>query len=91
MSNTIVESKCPTCAANLSAATTMDDPTAVPSVGDVSVCLYCGEVLEFTEDMSLKKIDIETLVEADFVQLSQIQRFVRYYQSVTNPVDNSHG
>ena len=46
---------CPKCFTILSAATNMDDENLRPKPGDVTVCLYCAEVLVFNEDLTLRR------------------------------------
>jgi hypothetical protein len=45
---------CPTCGATITAATDLRGH-AEPRAGDLSVCLACGGVLVFTEDLSLRR------------------------------------
>jgi hypothetical protein len=52
---------CPTCESKLDAATAFDDSGATASPGDVTICVYCNEILEFTEEFMLAKVDITTL------------------------------
>jgi hypothetical protein len=40
---------------------TSDDSGATASPGDVTICVYCNEILEFTEELMLAKVDITTL------------------------------
>jgi hypothetical protein len=47
-------SECPACGHPLNAATGIDDPSARPSPGDVSICWECAAVLAFTEDLSVR-------------------------------------
>jgi hypothetical protein len=46
--------KCPTCRADLSAATDPSGAGNVPTPGDVTVCSYCTDVLIYTTDMQLR-------------------------------------
>ncbi len=46
-------SDCPTCGADLNAATAMSDPESSPSPGDLSLCIKCGELLVFDQDIKL--------------------------------------
>jgi hypothetical protein len=52
---------CPTCESKLDAATAFDDSGATARPGDVTICVYCNEILEFTEELMLVKVDITTL------------------------------
>jgi len=68
---------CPTCAKLLDAATAIDGEGNSPRTGDLSVCLYCGEIIEFGDDMELIKADIDSIVQADFLELQKAQKLVR--------------
>ena len=48
---------CPSCSTKLDAATSVEG--AVPKPGDLSVCVECGEVLQFTNDFSLERMPEE--------------------------------
>lgn len=50
---------CPKCGAFLEMATSIDDSKERPKPGDLSVCIYCGEVLEFGPDMVVSSISEE--------------------------------
>lgn len=45
--------KCPVCSEILDGATNVTDDTS-PQKGDVSICVYCGSVLVFNEDQTLR-------------------------------------
>lgn len=52
------ETHCPCCEEMLDAVTSLDADGA-PEPGDVSLCAYCGEILQFDEDMQLTKVTEE--------------------------------
>ena len=52
----IQEDFCPTCGSQLDAATGLNDPEQLPSKGDVSLCAYCGELLEYSDNLVLIKM-----------------------------------
>jgi hypothetical protein len=54
------KSCCPTCETALDGATALQGKE-IPNVGDVSVCIYCHELLEFDKDLMLIKCDINSL------------------------------
>lgn len=76
--------KCPTCQANLGGCTAVDGSDEGPTVGDITVCLYCGEILEFTEGLRVKLIEADTIPEIDLLQLCQAQKVVRAYREIKN-------
>ncbi len=59
--------KCPTCGSKLDAASLIGSPEQpgewMPSAGDVTACMYCGEFLEFSETMRIRKASIANLAE----------------------------
>lgn len=65
---------CPSCGSKLNGAT---DPVgdATPSSGDITVCLYCGHILVFTDDLRLRNPTDEEIHEiAGDVRILAIQR-----------------
>jgi hypothetical protein len=49
---------CPKCGATLSGATSADAGRAIrPKPGDVTVCMYCAQLLMFGEGLSLVALD----------------------------------
>jgi hypothetical protein len=52
---------CPVCESKLDAATATDDDNVVPKSGDVTICIYCTSVLEFTDDMTVEQIDVKSV------------------------------
>lgn len=64
---------CPNCKKLLDGFTRLPDK-AKPKPGDISVCLYCGEILEFTDDLQLIHADADTIAQVDFPELQQAHR-----------------
>lgn len=54
---------CPTCGNLLDGATCPTEEDASPSEGDLSICLYCGTMLEFQADLTLCKLSDEKYAE----------------------------
>jgi hypothetical protein len=52
----IPECFCPTCKHPFDRATNGNGIAAAPNPGDVSVCVECGEYLEFNPDMTLRRL-----------------------------------
>ena len=44
----------PACGRRIEGATCVSDPDAVPGPGTVTLCLYCGHIMVFTENMTLR-------------------------------------
>lgn len=73
------ELKCPTCGYEMDAATDIAGD-ARPSVGDISLCVNCGEVLEFCEGLRLEVASLKMLMQLDPKQhlaLTVAQRLIR--------------
>lgn len=72
-------SPCPGCGNDCSAASNADlDVTEAPKPGDFSICIECGEILNFTENMGLAVAkNFEGLSVADVAGLYKMQRAIR--------------
>jgi len=71
---------CPTCKVKLNAATGVLDSNWVAKPKDMSVCINCGEILTFTDDLDLRLADLNDMlaVSNDFKQLLETaQQFIR--------------
>jgi len=71
------ETYCPRCDNKLDGFTEMKEGTT-PKSGDVTVCLYCSAVLEFTDDMMLDFAPIDVIEEV-MLELSRAQMIVKEY------------
>lgn len=47
-------SKCPLCGYEMDCVTCVDTPDQAPRPGDLTICIKCGEVLVFTEELGLR-------------------------------------
>lgn len=77
---TNARARCPTCAADLSGATSTEGDNT-PSAGDLSVCAYCAALLVFRADLTLREIDLDELAALDDEELTKLgraQAMVRY-------------
>ena len=52
-------SSCPECGKVLDCSTSVEFDGAKPSPGDISICLDCTAILEFGENLELKRISNE--------------------------------
>ena len=71
---------CPTCNIQLSAATGMLDDEWVARPKDMSVCINCGEILTFTDDLDLRLADLDDMLrygEGNKLLLENAQRLIR--------------
>lgn len=71
---------CPGCNHLLDGLTGVDHDRQ-PSPGDVTICAYCNEVLQFTDDMSLKLAPPEVIEECGLLQISRGQRQARAFNA----------
>lgn len=60
--NQIPASTCSSCNSHTDAATCVDGKS-LPSPGDVSICLYCGHIAVFSDDMILRPLTSEEMHE----------------------------
>lgn len=63
MSDRVPGAACPQCGATLDAAQRPNSDGLRPKVGDVTTCLYCTAVLEFTIGMALVPASDQTLAK----------------------------
>lgn len=82
------KNKCPYCGASLDLATDFTEINSPkekrpPTEGDLCVCRYCAEVLEFKPDGSLQQATLKNLMELDKKQhkaISHTQEWVREHR-----------
>lgn len=76
MGKLISKPDCPHCKEILDGFT---DPSGknVPKPGDISICAYCAEVLEFDSEMKLIPIREETVKFVDLLEIQKAQQIVR--------------
>jgi hypothetical protein len=68
---------CPVCDALLDAASGMQNENDIPNPHDVSICIKCGEILEYGDDMGLIKITDIVYSELD----TETKQMLKYYQN----------
>lgn len=70
---------CPTCHYQMDTVTSLDDQLETPpQEHDITLCLKCGEILEFQKDLSVIVIDQSTLDNLD----PQTKHTLITYQSI---------
>jgi hypothetical protein len=75
----IPSDRCPICAYEFDAASGMTHD-ARPKPGDVSLCIKCGEVLEFASDMRVRQASLETMLSLPDdakAQVDKMQKIIR--------------
>lgn len=57
--NKLVGNTCPSCGRSAEGGTSIDDKEAAanPKPGDLAVCLFCGGLNVYTENLTLRKIE----------------------------------
>lgn len=79
----IIESRCPTCDYKLDGATVAHGEDTLPSEGDASVCLNCGQVLVYQADLTVRKAtatDVRKIMEEAphaWETVEKAQRFIQ--------------
>ena len=74
ISEEITASPCPSCHKKLDAFTGISG--AKPSSGDVTICIYCKQVLQFNDDLTLRHADAEAVSHVT-LELSRMQNLIR--------------
>lgn len=78
-------SRCPECKKTLDAASGIDTDDS-PTPGSVSVCHYCGTLLEFSPKLKLCRMKDDTLLDLDDstrIMLLRVQRGILAYRRET--------
>jgi hypothetical protein len=74
MSVNTPECKCLACGYQFDCATAPDDEVARPKDGDISICLKCGHLAAFNDDMTLRPLtDAEMLDVAGDKEILRMQ------------------
>jgi hypothetical protein len=72
------DNSCPCCHANIDACSSIEGEQ-IPEEGDVSICAYCGTILEFAKELTLQIATNDTLRELPedmMVHLLKIQKVI---------------
>ncbi len=77
------EQLCPSCGERVNAHAGADHDHK-PQPEDVSVCVHCVAVLQFDDDLRLRKIAIESLPLETQRQLKDVIAVIRGYQARKN-------
>jgi len=79
ISRTKKNSPCPNCGKELNSACGLDSEDG-PSPGDFTVCIGCGYILAFTEDLGVRELTGEEAIEAagreEIVEFNRIREGV---------------
>lgn len=86
MTTRLPECACLQCGKVMDAASHPEDDTKTPRPGDVTICLYCGFLMAFTDDLGFRELTEEELGE---IPLDQISRIQRARKAVMDPIGDS--
>jgi hypothetical protein len=74
---TMRATECPCCGAIHDAATGLKGEAEVPKPGDLSVCISCGAVCEYDQNMERELVPEERLAGADMVEARRARHIIR--------------
>lgn len=69
---------CPCCGVKLNGASNADEHTEPPRPGDISMCLYCGALLEFGPKLERIKLSDEVFNKLPLKFQWQLQEMVAF-------------
>jgi hypothetical protein len=81
------DSSCPQCGKRFDRASSVINDHARPSPGDFSLCIACGTVLRFTDDLSVRLATHDEVAALDPIHRAQVlytQRVVRHFRERMN-------
>ena len=84
MTTRLAETKCLRCHHKLDAASCLADDAAVPKPGDITICIKCGYLMTFTDDLSFRDLTEEEVLE---VTLDVVSRFQRVRKAIMEKHD----
>lgn len=74
--------ECPKCKRCLDTHTDIEGSGLNPSEGDICICFYCYQILEYQEDGKLKTISIDNITdEEDRARIISVMPLLRAYKS----------
>ena len=68
----IQENNCPCCGYKSDAATNMTNEKLVPKSGDLSICINCGDFLQYGDNLILNKLTESVLDDIDQETLDEM-------------------
>lgn len=57
------------------------DENEGPQSGDITICLYCSAVLQFTDTLTLDYAQAEYIAECDFMELQHTHKIAKRIQA----------
>lgn len=64
---------CPYCSHSVDSAVNEFDEEVLPTVGDITLCIKCGEVSEFDGEMKLIKFNVSQMSVEDLMDIRHKQ------------------
>lgn len=74
--NYVSLSECPYCSHKVDSAINEFGETVLPKVGDITLCIRCGEVSEFDSEMNLIKFNVSTMNVEELMDIRHKQLYV---------------
>lgn len=75
--------ECLKCHGDLDAASCVNDDAAKPKAGDISICIYCGNLAAFGEGLTLRELNAE---ERAWCEKSGVVKRVSQARDAVSPV-----
>ena len=63
---------CPVCSYEADCATDIDGSDARPKAGDLTICIQCGEILEYLKDLTPSKVSVGAMLRLSSAQRAKI-------------------
>jgi len=73
MTTRLPEAECLRCRKKVDAASGVADDGAVPEPGDVTICIFCGYLMTFADDLSFRELTEEDILELPLDEISRFQ------------------
>lgn len=74
MTTRIPEGECLQCGKKMDAASNLADDALVPEPGDVTLCIHCGYIMAFADDLTFRAVTEEEIKEIPLDEISRFQR-----------------
>jgi len=73
MTTRLPEAECLRCRKKVDAASCIADDGAAPEPGDVTICIFCGYLMTFADDLSFRELTEEEILELPLDEISRFQ------------------
>jgi len=73
MTTRLPEAECLRCRKKVDAASCVADGGAAPEPGDVTICIFCGYLMTFADDLSFRELTEEDILELPLDEVSRFQ------------------